>query len=104
MTDAVEAAAKAADGIHHVVRTEVSHLDALDVVPHAFGGIQIGGIGREPLDGEPRLAGHEARHVTAAMCGQAIPDQDDVLSLDEPAELLEESDEAFGVKAAFDGS
>ena len=50
MAYATKAAAESVGGFHHQFRTEVCHFAAFDVVPNAFGGIEVGGITGKPLD------------------------------------------------------
>jgi hypothetical protein len=49
----------------------------------AFDGVQLGCVGRELVDGQPRAGGDQLPHLAADVGGQVVPDQDD-----RPAELL----------------
>ena len=53
----LEAAAERLGSFCHQVRTKVCHFAALDVIPHAFGGIEVGRISGEPLDLQPVALG-----------------------------------------------
>ena len=100
MAEATQAAAKSVACFFNPIRTEISHLPTLDVVPDAFSGIEVGCVARQPLHREPiPMAEEELFHVAAAMCGQVVPDEDDFLAADEALELFEEVNQAGGVVA-----
>jgi hypothetical protein len=98
MAEALQPPAESSNGLWHQFGTEIGHFPAFDVVPHAFGRIEIGRVGREPLDLEPiKLTAQEGAHVAAAMRGQAIPDENHRVSAHESFELAEKADQAGGV-------
>ena len=105
MPNAAKAAAESVGGFGHQFRAKIGHLASFDIVPNAFTGIEIGRVSGEPLDLQPAALGpQELRHVTAAVSRQVVPDEDDALAAHETFELLEEIDEAGGVKAIFLGA
>jgi hypothetical protein len=99
---ALEAAAERSGSFRHQVRTEIGHFAAFDVVPHTFGGIEVGRITRQPLDLKPVALGpQELRHIAATMSGQVVPDENDRVAVNEAFKLREEGDQAGGVEAVF---
>ncbi len=105
MANALETAAERLGSFRHLVRAEIGHFAALDVVPHAFGGIEVGRITGQPLDLKPVTLGpQELGHVAAAMSGQVVPDENDRVAVNEAFELLQERDQAGGVEAVFLGA
>ena len=57
----------------------------LELGPDELVGIQLGGIGREPMHVQPRVSAQERRDVVAPVNRAAIPEQ-----LDRPAEVPQE--------------
>ena len=105
MADAVQAATEGVGGFRHQFRTEIGHFAALDIVPDAFGRIEVGRVTGEPLDLQPVALGpKKLRHFTASVSGQAVPDEDYAVAAHEAFELLEEIDETDGVEAVFFGA
>ena len=87
-------------GLFDLIGTEVGEFAPFDVIPDSFGGIEIRRVGGQPLDLDPvPLLGQELFHDLAAVCGKAIPDQDDFVPLNEAFEVFEKSDQALGVEA-----
>ena len=65
-----------ADGI----RAEVCEFVSLEVAPYLFDRVEVRGVGRESFDHQPvALALDEGLHVIAAVRGQSVPDERDVL-------------------------
>ena len=96
---------KSCDRLIHVVRTEIGHLPPFDVVPHSFGGIEVGRITRQPLDLQPiPLLEEEVFHGFAAVSRQMIPRQDHPLALYESLQIAEEGHQALGVVTVHLGS
>jgi hypothetical protein len=102
MAHAAKAAAEGMRGFGHQLRTEISHFAALDIVPDAFGRIEVGRVSGKPLDPQPVALGPEKmRHFAAPVSGQVVPDKDYFATANGAFELLQESDEAGGVEAVF---
>lgn len=100
-----KAAAEGGGGFGHQFRAEIGHFAALDIAPDPFGGVEVGGIAREPLDLQPvALSPQELRHIAAPVSGQVIPDEDHALAANKAFELLEKIDEAGRVEAVFLGA
>jgi hypothetical protein len=82
-SDATQAAMERPHQAGAVVRAQVDALLALDVAPERFDGIEFGGVGGQPFDGEPvPLRGEVALHDPAAVRRQAIPEQDRPLAME----------------------
>ena len=105
MAHAAEASTEGMCGFGHQFRTEIGHFSALDVVPDAFGRIEVGRVSGKPLDLQPvALVPEKMRHCAAPVSGQVIPDEDYFVTANRAFELLQESDEAGGVEAVFLGA
>lgn len=105
MADAAEAAAEGMGGFRHQFRAEIRHFAALDIVPDAFGRIEVGRVTGEPLDLQPVALGPQKQgHFTAPVSRQVVPDEDHVVTANRAFELLEKIDEAGGVEAVFLGA
>jgi hypothetical protein len=87
-----------------VVGTQVGKLLPLDVPPHEFGGVEVGGVTGQPFHGEPRPLPHEVRrHLPTLVRGQAIPDEGEVLPGKVAVEILQERNKGVGVVTAGTG-
>src|SRR5260370_37467149 len=76
----------------------VGQLAALEVGPHAFDGVELGGVGRKPLRGQPMSLGVEVRaHRFAAVAVETIPQQHDALAAEVRAQFTEELDKPLVV-------
>ena len=70
------------------VRAQVRQLGALEVSPHLLDGVQVIGVGRERLDHEPTaLVSDEAFHGPAAVRGEPVPDEGDLVPTEMAVEL-----------------
>jgi hypothetical protein len=105
MAYATKAAAEGGGGFCHQFRAQIRHFAALNIVPDAFGGIEVRRIAGEPLDLQPvTLTPEELRHVATPVSGQVIPDEDHALAANKAFELLEKIDQAGRVEAVFLGA
>src|SRR4029453_15700169 len=66
---------------------------ALEAGPHPFYRVEVGCVGGEALDPQPvPLAGDKRLHLLAAVGGQAVPEQGDLLPAEEAEQLAEDGD------------
>lgn len=105
MAEPLQPAAESAGSLLHEFGAQVGHLAALDVVPHAFGRVEVGCVGGQPFHLYPIvLAPEERAHLVAPMRRQTVPDQDHGLSAYETLELPEKVDQTGRVVAAWFGT
>src|SRR5665213_995731 len=73
------------------VGTEIGELAVLQIAPDLFDRIQVGGVGRKPLDHQPSsLALEEGLHSSAAVRRESVPDQGDLVTAEMTVEFGEE--------------
>src|SRR5674476_1597820 len=64
------------------VRAEVGEFATFQVAPDLFDRIQVGGVGRKPLDHQPSsLVLDEGLHGSAAVGRESVPDEGDLCLL-----------------------
>ncbi len=81
-----------------VHRADARELRALDVASDRLHGIQLWGIVRQALDGQPRaLARQVGAHHATLMGRESVPDEDHRLSPDVTAEVPQERERPIGV-------
>src|SRR5579863_3335950 len=73
------------------VGTEIGEFAVLQIAPYLLDRVQVGGIGRKPLDHQPvSLALEKGLHRSAAMRRKSVPDQGDLVAVEMTAELADE--------------
>src|SRR5215216_4325156 len=81
---------------------QVGELDVFEVGPQVFDRVELGRIGREPLDGEPvALATQPGPHAGAPVRGEPVPDEHHPRAGVERPKLLQDRDEGVGVVAGL---
>jgi hypothetical protein len=101
LADASEATAQRLAQTGQIRCTHVGELARLHVAPDLLDRIQLRGVCRQALHGEPGpLAPHVRRHVATLVTAQAVPDQHDTAPSKMPLERAQEGHErAIGVGA-----
>lgn len=99
--DASEAAAQRPAQTGQIRRTHVGEFTGLHVAPDLLDRVQLRGVGRQALHGEPgALPPHVRRHVSTLVTAQAVPDQHDAAPSEMPLERpYERHQSAIGVRA-----
>ena len=89
--DAGQAAAQWAAQAGEVGGTHVGQFTRLHIAPDLFEGIQLRGVGGQPLHGEPGALPAKIRgHVATLVAAQAVPDQHDPAAAKMPLERAHE--------------
>lgn len=79
-----------ADGVD----TEVRQLGALEVAPECFDWVEFWSVGGQSLDDQPGTLGVEERlHPSAAVTGEAVPDQGHLVTVELATQLTDERDQ-----------
>lgn len=74
----------------------IGQVTALDVAPQGLDRIQLRGVGRQALDGEPGPLGGDVRaHAATGVRAQAIPQQDDPLPSEVALECPQEGQQGI---------
>ena len=85
-------------GFAQPVRTAIGQLLSLEVAPQSFHWVEVGGVAGQPLHAQPApLRAQVVLHDPALVGGQAVPDQGGALAAQMLPQVLEESNQAFGV-------
>lgn len=105
VTQATKATAEQVGRLLDSIWAEVRHFSSLDVVPNAFGGIEVGSVARQPFYMQPGvLVAKEFLHEAAAMCRQVIPDENHSMPTGKALELFEELNQTDRVIAVGFGA
>lgn len=101
LADTSEATAQRLAQTGQIRRTHVGEFARLHVAPDLLDRIQLRGVRRQALHGEPgALAPHVRRHIATLVTTQAVPDQHDAAPSKMPLERAHEGHErAIGVGA-----
>ncbi len=99
--DSTQSGPQASLDLAEIVRAEVGQFGAVDVAPHEFGGIELGRVAGQALDGEPRSLRPQIRlHEPTLVRRQPVPDQDDAATAKPALQVVQERDEGKIVVAA----
>ena len=83
------------------VGAQVGQLAALEIAPDLFDRVEVIGVGRKPLDDQPMsLVRYEALHCFAAVRGEPVPDERDIVTAQMTVQLEKELHAGFGVVRA----
>ena len=85
-----------------VIGDQVGTVAEFEVTPELFDRVEFGGVGREPLDGEPGEVLAELPHGVALVHGAVVPDDDDVAA-EVLQQVAEEGGDAGGVECRQEG-
>ena len=101
LPDATDTSSCVILGFADGVDTQVRQLGALEVAPKSFDRVEIGRVGAKSLDDQPGTLGVEERvHLSAAVAGQTVPDQGDLVTIELATQLTDERDQARVVVGA----
>jgi hypothetical protein len=76
------------------VDTQARQLGALEIAAERFDRVEIGRVGGDSLDDQTGTLGVEERvHPPAAVTGQAVPDQGDLVAVELATQLADEVDQ-----------
>src|SRR2546429_7309422 len=96
--DAMQSGVGGGVGFVEGLGAQVGQFGGFQVAPDQFHRVEVVGVAGQRLDAQPvSLGGQPRLHVLGAVRGQPVPDQDDRLAAQVPAQLGEVFDEAFGV-------
>ena len=83
------------------VGAQVGQLGAFEVAPYLFDRVEVIGVGRKPLDDQPMsLVRYEALHCFAAVRGEPVPDERDLVTAQMTVQLEKELHDGFVVVRA----
>lgn len=101
LADTSEAAAQRPAQAGQIRRTHVGEFAGLHIAPDLLDRIQLRGVRRQALHGEPgALASQVRHHVSTLVTAQAVPDQDDAATPEMPLEGAHERHQGvIGVRA-----
>ena len=98
--DSLEAIVERSFQIREVVNRGIGQGGIIRIVPKGLQGIELGGIGRQPFNPQPRLVSSEdLGGESASMSRQSIPEQDHFAAA-MPSQLLEELDDLKAADAS----
>jgi hypothetical protein len=101
-SDALDALGGGVSDLDQSGRGHIGQLHILEIGPQILDRVELGGVGREPLSGEPvALAVQLGTHLGVPVRGEPIPDQHDSMAGVEGGELVEDADEGVGVTAGL---
>lgn len=104
-THATHPTSKSRRSVDEILGAAVGQLAPLDVAPQGLGGIQVGGVARQPFDPQPvALSAEPVADQDTLMRRQLVPDEDDAPFPDIAGERFEDGEHAVPVAVARHGA
>jgi hypothetical protein len=104
-THATHPTSESRRSVGEILGAAVGQLAPLDVAPQGLGGIQVGGVARQPFDPQPvALRAEPIADQDTLVRRQLVPDEDDAPSPDIAGERFEDREHAVPVAVARRGA